>query len=48
MPQWLGLIACTYIIVSGLSNASEALDRKIKAARETEKSAAPAPAPFTS
>jgi hypothetical protein len=48
LPQWLGLVGCAYIIVQGLGNASEALDRNTMARRGTEKSAAPAPAPSTS
>jgi hypothetical protein len=45
LPQWVGLFGCAYIIVRGLSNATEAVDRKLKRVREKQALAAPSPEP---
>jgi hypothetical protein len=51
LPQWVGLFACTYIIVRGVSNLTEGVDRRYKIARETSLAAlppSPTPAPTSS
>jgi 4-hydroxybenzoate polyprenyltransferase len=35
-PQWVALFGCAYIIVRGLSNVKEVVDRKYNSARETD------------